>query len=230
MPQSNRNRNWRSRYRSMSDLSMRHNGAFVGILNSQGIYEPYQCIGVEGSLRSDPQLSVQTVSRDPHQRYVSLSDEALMMDKPEVGMANVKCESSNKLVAMWCAGAAHRQIKRSLTRNMLERTIIGDIPRIFSMHVELGSSGSRQANNMALALHSWFNSEYPTLAVALAQIMGGEAFSVAFSRKFAVSALASGGLGLYYKTTLVGYIDDDNSPILFTNNMFLRESLEEELC
>jgi hypothetical protein len=77
---------------------------------------------------------------------------------------------------------------------------------------------------------SWFNNEYPTIAIAISDIMSGEAYSVAFSRKFAVLALSTGGIGLYYKTTLVGYIDDDNSPVLFPNNTFLRESLEEELC
>jgi hypothetical protein len=209
---------------------MRHNGSYVAVLNSNGLYIPQRCVGVDGDLRRNPQLVLQSLDQDPNHTNVNLDNVNLTMDKPEVGMANIVCNRTNKRMALWCAGAAHRQIKRSLNLNMLDRKLIGELHDMVSVQANFGVEGREGRANTRSALMSWFNNEYPTIAIAISDIMSGEAYSVAFSRKFALLALSTGGIGLYYKTTLVGYIDDDNSPVLFPNNTFLRESLEEELC
>jgi len=211
--------NTNSRYRGLSDISMRHSDTIVGYVMSDGTVTPYVVRGVEGS-HSNPELVLHKLTRDhsgPESRVVGINHPDLLLDRPDCGFANLRWEG--KTFAVFYSTRALRQYKRSLVMNQLQVKLVGN-PRC-----QLRTNG----NNQAIAAYCFFNDSYPRFQEALATINSGSSYSIAFSDKFALCIHETKGIVMYYKTELVGYIDGEGTPTLVPAKIHLQEQLDEVL-
>lgn len=197
-------------YRGRDDASMRHRDTYVGVRNSSEII-PYHCHGISESGRN---MTLDLTNlRNGDNRSVRINDESLIIERPNLGMVNLTYQDKN--IAMWYSSNAQRQIKKSLSISMYNRTSIG-------VSVLLSNTSS----NMYKALHQTYNNNFPPYESALATILEGNAFSVAFGNKFALSIDRSGQTVVYYKNYIVGYVVD-GLPLLLEDFSYLKEQLEE---
>jgi len=210
--------NVHSRYRSTSDVSMRHQGTFVGRLQDSGLIVPYQVRDINGSL-GDCRLHLLKSSQGRQgeaEISVALSDSTLILDRPDCGLVNHTAVSGVSHAVNYIT-TAHRQYKRSLCFNQLTAHVIGNRDRQHQLNVG-GESFRREA------LVQFFQDNYPTFQQALTNINGG-GYSVAFSRKFAL-LITRKGIVLVYGTEVCGHVRE-GLVILLPQYVHLQEQLDE---
>ena len=212
--------NFNSRFRSINDASMRHSNTYVAIRdNTTGVLVPYKVEAVTGST-SDPTLELIGFSND--HRSVNMSSPNLIINRPSLGMVNFNCVRTDLTFAVWNETKAQRQVKRSLDLSLININILGlrDIDNYMRTSIS-------KDNNRLNMTSTFFNKVYPTFNAALTKVTEGLLFSCAFSDKFAVAAHRRGGIVIYYKNTIVGYVDDLNYPVLLSQFNYLNEQLQE---
>jgi len=213
-------RDFRQRFRSSGDASMRHRGTYMGLRDSLGIIQPIYIEGVGGD-SSNPTLEYSNVLNGNHES-VRMNDPRLVIERPELGMGNLECRATRKTVALWHEGRASRQVKRSLSFDIIKRDVIcKEQSRYFSTSID---TSSRQGKHSTLS--NMFNNHYPTYSRALGSIVSGDAISIAFCKKFALANHPQYGVAVYYKTKLVGLVPE-TLPVLFEQYEYLTEILEE---
>lgn len=215
------NYDFRQRFRSVGDASMRHSRTYVAVIDDEGLYHPYYVNEVSGST-SDPTLHL--VNRDgSNQREIRMSDSRLVTERPEIGMVNVQCRRTRKTFALWSEALASRQIKRSLDFNLIRAEPVGR--GIAESHFRFDVS-LRHGDNKEKALDSYYNARFPKYTECLEGVARGRHYSMAFSRRFALGAHPRCGVALYYKNIIVGYVPDC-IPVLLPQFEYLAEQLEE---
>lgn len=210
------------RFRSTNDASMRHRSTYIGIKKPDGLIEPFLIQDVTGEA-DDPRLHLVTVGSASSSLTRNMSDLDVLMERPEIGMANLICHSTRKTCAVWYEAAARRQIKRSLDFSLLESKVIGDteISSFFRVSVDTTSAPNRRKT-----LDAFYNDRYPRFTECIQRITEGRHVSMAFAKRFALCSHAKCGIVIYYKNIVVGYIED-NEAILLPQFNYLSESLEE---
>lgn len=205
----------RRRYRSMNDVRQRHNGTIVGVVNSSGSVVPYRVEECTGELR-DCRLVLRGHSDS---RDINIQDPALVLDRPDCGFANLQMNGSIT-GAVYFSTTSSRQYKRSLNFQNLHINPVGD----YASRYYEGSRG-----NMFKACEQFFNDNYPTFQKALEILVEGRGSSVAFSRKFALCLYQDKGIVVWYKNTVVGYVNDEDEAVLVPAYQHLQEQLEESV-
>lgn len=213
--------NYRQRFRSTSDASMRHRGTFIGIRQPDSIIKPYYVQDVVGEA-SNPGLELQEVNSS-RTLSVYMGDSNVVMERPEVGMSNLICGVTRKTFAVWHESTARRQIKRSLDFNFIDKHIIGKAEARGSFSHSISNSSGISKHK---TLDAFYNDRYPRYTECLASISQGRNVSMAFSKRFALCVHPRCGVVLYYKNTIVGYVVEVE-PVLLPQFEYLAETLEE---
>lgn len=206
--------NVRSRYRSEGDIQQRHSDTYVGVkCLDTGEITTHYCNSVGGSYPDASSLNL--TSRGGDERRLRLTSEELVIDRPELGLANVRSGRYRSVLMVY--GLASRQYKRSLYWGCLDyQDVVPDLDINIT---------SRERNYI---IDQFYNDAYPTYHAALSQLKGNQGTkAVAFSRRFCVVKSPS-GLVLYYESSPVGYVDNEDNTILFTHYQHLVEQLEED--
>lgn len=213
--------NFSGRYRSTSDASMRHRGTFIALREeTTGLLIPHYVEDVGGD-RANPRLSLTTPDGNNIDRRVG--DRLVVMERPTLCMVNYRCPRTRKLFAVWHESLATRQIKRSLDFNLLQIQVLGS--ESLERHTQCHPNGDSR-NNRKLAVHTFYNKEFPPYSEALESVSTGRCYSLAFGERFALCAHLAAGVVLYYKSQIVGYLGDTH-PILLEQFQYLQEQLEE---
>ena len=210
-----------NRFRSLGDASMRHRGTYIALRVAHGLLKPYKILDLTGNAR-DPSLHLGPVgSGEPI--TVSMSDSRVVMERPEIGMANVLCNSTRKGVALWHEAIARRQVKRSLDFSLITPKFIGkaEASRMFRLSVDSSSTTSR-----GKILDAFYNDRYPSYTECVEAVNTGRCISMAFSKRFALCIHPRCGIVIYYKNIIVGYVTEGTAVLLDQFN-YLTESLEE---
>ena len=212
---------YRQRYRGIGDASMRHRGTYIGLLQPDGIIVP-QYIEDVGGRANNPELRINEVDSSRNQ-VVHMADDSVIMERPEVGMANLICSRSQKTYAVWFESNAQRQIKRSLDFNLISKEVIGSnwLTNYFRHNLSINSSRSCK-----IILDCFYNNRYPRYTECLESLRSGRNVSMAFCKRFALCSHPQCGIVVMYKDIVVGYIVD-SLPELLPQFSYLAESIEE---
>lgn len=208
----------RQRYRSLDDISMRHNGTYVG-LPSGAIIMPYRVVGVSGTVES-PTFDLQGVGT-ARSNTITRNYADIIFNKPTPCLANITT-NSGKTIAVWPHLVPARQVKRSLSFDHLNFEHVA--PRQQIQHSLI--SYNLNDTNRGIICGTMFNKQYPTFREALQQLENNVAYSVAFSTKFSVCLHPRCGIALHYKTRLIGWVAD-GAPVLHERFQYLNEQLQE---
>lgn len=209
-------------YRSLGDVSMRHRDTFVGVLDpSTALIVAYYVENVTGS-DSSPELVLRNkLHPGSSSLTISINDTNLMINRPLLGMVNHTCGTSGITYAMFYDSKAYRQIKKSLTFSMLNSTLIGQTLMGNTINIRMSP------NSKTVAANHFFNQTYPLFSECLSKINTGEAASIAFSSKFALTMSRNNGILIGYKNVIVGLVTDGVAT-LREGFEYLQEQLEEE--
>ncbi len=219
---------FREIYRGMDDIAMRHRDSFVGYFH-EGKVMPYLVRNISGNM-SEPSLDCYELRdgmgySESRMANILMDDANLIIGRPELGMANIKCQVTGKAYAVWCSGSSQRQLRRSLAKSQFSLFVVNGTELKSVLRSAINKSGSHNDYSM---LNAFYNEEYPMFDEALQAIRTGQNASVAFSKRFALSSTLSNGICLFYKDIKVGHVDLDNdTPILLENYNYLQEQLEE---
>lgn len=201
---------------------MRHRETFVGVLDTAtATIKAYYVENVIGTDR-EPQLYLTDRLNPANSRLtLPLTDPNLIINRPLLGMVNHTCEYSGVTYACFYDSKAYRQIKKSLTFNMLNTFIVGNQVwgRAITIH--------QRRDSRAVAATHFFNQIYPVFSECLSKIEEGEAVSIAFSSKFALTMSRNNGILLAYKSSIVGTVTEGTAT-LREGFEYLQEQLEEE--
>ncbi|WGH49962.1 hypothetical protein [Pseudoalteromonas phage vB_PtuP_Slicky01] len=214
--------NIRNRYRSHSDVSMRHCSTFVGVRSPSGIVVPYYVESTSEYVLNLRKASLSTTGLERLNK--NIDDPDLIIDRPECGMYNV-LNSANEILAQYLSVQPARQTKRSFSLSNTQYLVMESTVRPLGSYRRDGFD-----DNLFGMLDTFFNDKYPTFQGALTSIKNGQGFvlSIAFSREFALGIAANGnGIILLYKGALVGFLDGEDILVLNNGFEYLHESLEE---
>lgn len=209
-----------SRYRSTDDASMRHRGTYMALkVPATGLLTPIYIDDVTGS-RSNPRLSVTSITDRTSE--IRMDDPLLVLERPELCMVNLICENTGKELAAWHETGAERQIKRSLDLRMVTSIMVGANP----LELATRCFATLRGENRKAAVTTFYNKSYPLYSECFEKVISGRAYSMAFSERFALCVHKRAGVVLYYKATIVGYIEN-SYPVLLEQFQYLAEQLEE---
>ena len=210
-----------TRYRSINDASMRHRHTFIGVknLNDNSITAAY-VEEVRGS-RDNPRFVL--VNQAGVESSITMDDRRSVTHRPLLGMVDYRCPRTDKDYAVWIESTADRQVKRSLDFRLLSHKIINSSQLFEIANCSIEASRA----NKFKAVETFYNKDYIRFNNALSLIESGERFSVAVSEKFALSCYRYVGVAIYYKSYVVGYINEAGLPVLLDAYTYLREQLQE---
>lgn len=209
--------NYRSRYRSLDDVSMRHRGTWIGISNpTSGVVNVMRVDSVEGNLSES--IIFNGVDKDGNNISCRLSDPNVIITLPEICMVNHVCPNTGITVALWNELTASRQLRRSLNLDHVYSNPLGhdSLPR----RIECDAPYSVRA-------YSFFNHTFPTFSEAYEAIISHSAYTIAFSSKFALGVLPDKGIVVYYRDKVVGYLDSQSNIVILEAFDHLTEQLQE---
>jgi hypothetical protein len=217
--------NLSTRYRSREDASMRHSGTYIGIYDpSIDLIKPYYVRSVEGD-SSNPILNLRSITNEEEYLDINMQDSALVSDRPTLGLVNLRCSRTNKIVATWFEAHAARQIKRSLDFNHINSHTISlhPLPNDVSLRVIVNDNINREKS-----VSTFFNKLYPSFLEAYEEIVNLNAVSIAFSPKFSLAISRTSGIIIMYKELQVGWLEG-MTPTLAPSFSYLVEQLMENI-
>tara|TARA_R100000544_G_scaffold34785_1_gene21774 strand:+ start:64 stop:717 length:654 start_codon:yes stop_codon:yes gene_type:complete len=207
---------FRQRFRSIGDASMRHRHTFVGVKDPDtGFIVPRWINEVEGDV-SNPRLLL--ADKEGSESRMNMTDPLLVLERPVIGMSNTQCTRRNKGVAIWWESRASRQIKRSLDFSLLSKNVISN--GIVSLNVD---------SCKYVHVSTFYNESYPSFVECVDKVRQGDSLSAAFSKRFAVGLHLRCFVALYYKGTIVGHVSLNGDAVLIPQFEYLTETLEESL-
>ena len=210
---------------------MRHSGTYIGVTQGDKII-PYRVNDAEGLGAGYARLRCHEVG-SLDMSTLDLCSNGIIIDRPHIGfgvtsMASVSAITNRRIKSVvYYSNSPSRQIKRSLPHlGRLNAKTIHPLHAVYD-ELQLGNVGTNSADER-LTVSWWFNNDYPTLDEAISMIKNTKAVAYPFHKDAAVTLTARGGLGILYRTKIVGSIVNGD-PVIAPQYSYLNDRLSEVL-